>query len=71
MQSKYVYTLLLILASFSVHAQGLLKGSVYENGTNNKMADVFIRDKNTKQRPAISLFLSAPGMFRILCTLST
>jgi len=50
MQCKYPYIiLLLVLASFSASAQGLLKGSVYENGTNNKLADVFIRDKNTKQ----------------------
>lgn len=49
MQNKYLYILLLILASFSASAQGLLKGAVYENGTNNKLPDVFIRDKNTRQ----------------------
>jgi len=49
MQNKYPIILLLILASFSANAQGLLKGAVYESGTTNKMADVFIRDANTKQ----------------------
>ena len=51
MQNKYPIILLLILASFSASAQEflILKGAVYENGTNNKIPDVFIRDKNTKQ----------------------
>jgi hypothetical protein len=49
MQNKYPIILLLILASVSANGQGLLKGSVYESGTTNKMADVFIRDANTKQ----------------------
>jgi hypothetical protein len=49
MQNKYPFILLLILAAFSANAQGLLKGSVYENGTTKKLPDVFIRDANTKQ----------------------
>ena len=49
MQNKYLHILVLIFASFSASAQGLLKGAVYENGTTNKLPDVFIRDKNTKQ----------------------
>ena len=51
MQNKYLFILLLILTCFSANAQGflVLKGAVYENGTNKKIPDVFIRDKNTKQ----------------------
>ena len=49
MRNKYPFLLLLILASFSASAQTFLKGSVYENGTTNKLPDVFIRDVNTKQ----------------------
>lgn len=32
-----------------VSAQDPLKGTVYENGSNNRLNNVFIRDKNTKQ----------------------
>src|ERR1700753_2988317 len=50
MQNRYPCIIaLLILGSFSANAQSYLKGSVYESGTNNKLADVFIRDANTKQ----------------------
>lgn len=49
MQKKYFLVILFCLIAGSVSAQGLLKGTVYENGTNNKLQDVFIRDKNTKQ----------------------
>ena len=38
-----------MLAAVSVNAQVVLKGSVFESGTNNKMPNVFIRDNNTKQ----------------------
>lgn len=49
MKKKYFLALLVWLIAGSVSAQGLLKGTVYENGTNKKLQDVFIRDKNTKQ----------------------
>ena len=49
MQKKYFLVFLVCLIAGSAGAQGLLKGTVYENGTNNKLQDVFIRDKNTKQ----------------------
>jgi len=49
MQKKYFLVILVCLIAGSVSAQGLLKGTVYENGTNNKLPDVFIHDKNTKQ----------------------
>ncbi len=49
MQQKYFLTFLACLIASSVSAQDLLKGTVYENGSNNRLNNVFIRDKNTKQ----------------------
>jgi hypothetical protein len=49
MKKIYFLAVLLLFAGATAFAQGLLKGTVYENGSNNKMADVFIRDNNTKQ----------------------
>src|ERR1700756_3097088 len=49
MQNKYPLILILFFASLSASAQGLVKGTVWENGTNNRLENVFIRDKNTKQ----------------------
>jgi hypothetical protein len=49
MQQKYFLTFLVCLIASSVSAQDLLKGTVYENGSNNRLNNVFIRDKNTKQ----------------------
>ena len=48
-QKKYFLTFLVCLIVSSVSAQDLLKGTVYENGSNNRLNNVFIRDKNTKQ----------------------
>jgi hypothetical protein len=49
MHIKYLLFAFLICVVTASNAQGLLKGSVYENGTNNKLPDVFIRDNNNKQ----------------------
>lgn len=49
MQVRYVFVALLVSLAFSVNGQSLLKGSVLENGTNAKMANVFIRDITNKQ----------------------
>lgn len=43
---------LMILVSFltlSASAQNVLKGTVYENGTNNRLSNVFVHDNNNKQ----------------------
>ena len=48
MQQKYFLTFLVCLISSSVSAQDLLKGTVYENGSNNRLNNVFIRDNNTR-----------------------
>ena len=50
MKIKYclILVILAVIASSAANAQ-TLKGSVYENGTNQKLADVFIRDNNTRQ----------------------
>ncbi|HEY2581448.1 MAG TPA: carboxypeptidase-like regulatory domain-containing protein [Mucilaginibacter sp.] len=40
---------LILLVTFSVSAQSLLKGTVLENGTNKKLQDVFVRDIANKQ----------------------
>jgi hypothetical protein len=39
----------MFLLTASAIAQGVLKGTVHESGTNNKMLNVFIRDNNSKQ----------------------
>lgn len=49
MPVKYFLTGLILFIAFAVNAQDILKGTVYENGTNTKLPDVFIRDNNTKQ----------------------
>jgi hypothetical protein len=49
MQQRYFLTFLVCLIAGSVSAQDPLKGTVYENGSNNRLNNVFIRDKNTKQ----------------------
>ena len=49
MQVKYFLIAVIIFIAASVNAQGVLKGSVYENGSNVKLNNVFIRDKMNKQ----------------------
>ncbi len=49
MYTKYLLGFVIACLAISVNAQGILKGSVYENGSNTKLPDVFIRDNNTKQ----------------------
>jgi len=49
MNKLYLLSGLLFLIAVSVNGQGLVKGTVYENGTNKRLPDVFIRDKNTKK----------------------
>jgi hypothetical protein len=49
MYMKYFLVGLIVLAAAAANAQRILKGSVSESGTNNKMPNVFIRDSNTKQ----------------------
>jgi hypothetical protein len=49
MQKKYFLSFLVCLIAGFVNAQGLLRGTVYESGTNNRMPDVFVRDNTNKQ----------------------
>ena len=49
MQKKYLLIALFSTIAVSAHAQNNLKGSVYENGSNIKLTNVFIRDNNSKQ----------------------
>lgn len=42
-------SVILLLSAGFASAQGTLKGTVYENGTNNKLTDVFIKDINNRQ----------------------
>src|ERR1700744_3245286 len=49
MKNKYLFLVLLLFSCFTARAQSLMKGSVYESGTNTRLPDVFIRDKNTRQ----------------------
>lgn len=49
MKIRYTLVGLLVLIAVSVNAQGLLKGTVYDNATNAKLPNVFIRDSNSKQ----------------------
>lgn len=44
----FVAAILLFIASFA-RAQNTFKGTVYENGTNTRLSDVFIRDANSRQ----------------------
>ena len=43
-----VATVLLLITTFA-HAQSVLKGTVYEEGSNHRLSDVFIRDNNSRQ----------------------
>jgi len=47
MKIKYFVLILLFFAGNSLHAQ-MLKGSVVESGSNDKLANVFVKDANTK-----------------------
>ncbi len=49
MYKKYLLVALILSAASTAMAQRLLKGTVYESGTNNRMPNVFIRDNNNKQ----------------------
>jgi hypothetical protein len=49
MKTKYFLIPLLCFAAGLVNAQNVLKGTVLENGNNNKLSNVFIRDNNNKQ----------------------
>jgi hypothetical protein len=47
---KIQFTIILLLFAATVaNAQSFLKGTVYENGTNTRLTDVFIRDNNNRQ----------------------
>ena len=61
MQKQFYLVALFCIITGFVNAQGLLKGTVVESGSNNKMSNVFIRDMNNKQ-----LALSNPdGSFAV------
>ena len=49
MRVKYLLIFLCLIICYSVNAQDILKGTVFEDGTNNRMPNVFIRDNNSKQ----------------------
>jgi hypothetical protein len=49
MKKLFAIAILILSVSGLAHAQDLLKGTVYENGTNVKLDNVFIRDNNNKQ----------------------
>lgn len=49
MHKKYFWVVLILMAAGQGMAQGLLKGTVYESGSNNRMSNVFIRNNNNKQ----------------------
>jgi len=49
MRLRYFLFGMCCLLALGVNAQELLKGTVYEDGSNNRLADVFIRDINNKQ----------------------
>jgi len=49
MYLKFYLIVFLLFAVIPVIAQNLLKGTVFEDGTNNRMANVFIRDNSNKQ----------------------
>jgi len=49
MQVRCFLTVFICFIVGSVSAQTLLKGTVYENTTDTKLENVFIRDKNTRQ----------------------
>ena len=41
--------IIFLFASTFAHSQDLLKGTVYENGTNTRLTNVFIKNNNNKQ----------------------
>lgn len=49
MQIRYILIVLLGLIAGSASAQNILKGTVTESGSGNKLSNVFIRDNTTKQ----------------------
>jgi len=49
MKKLYLLTAMLFSLAFFVNAQTTLKGTVYENGSNTRLDNVFIHDKNNKQ----------------------
>lgn len=49
MRLKYTFVFLFFIISATVNAQNVLKGSVFENATNNKLPNVFVRDNTSKQ----------------------
>jgi hypothetical protein len=49
MNLKYLPIFIFVLIAISANAQNLLKGTVFEDGTSNRMANVFVRDNNSKQ----------------------
>ena len=49
MQKRYFLAFVMCLIAGFVSAQGLLKGTVYESGTNNLMPNVFVHDNANKQ----------------------
>lgn len=49
MQKIYSLALIFFLVTSFANAQSLLKGTVYENGSNTRLPNVFIRDNNNKQ----------------------
>jgi hypothetical protein len=49
MYKKCLLVVFTLLVAGAAMAQGLLKGTVYESGSNNRMPNVFIRDNNNKQ----------------------
>ncbi len=49
MNAKYIFIILIMFTAGLVKAQDVLKGTVSENGSNNRLPDVFVRDNNSKQ----------------------
>ena len=49
MSKLYSAFLIFLFAATAASAQDVLKGTVYENGSNIKLGNVFIRDNNNKQ----------------------
>jgi hypothetical protein len=70
----YLFAILLLLGN-GLYAQSLVKGTVFEAGTGNKLSDVFVRDMTNKQialtdksgkfevksEPGHTLIFSSPG----------
>jgi hypothetical protein len=46
---RYITLIMLLIIGCSANAQELLKGTIFETGTNNKISNVFIRDNSNKQ----------------------